>query len=59
MTIEIDKTKKEISLKNEKILESEKIIEILHFFIKNDILHTSDMLEEIKKHCKLLLKSDY
>ena len=59
MTTEINNTKKEISLKSEKILESEKIIKILHSFIKNDVLHTSDMLQEIKKHCKDLLKSDY
>ena len=59
MTTEINNTKKEISLKSEKILESEKIIKILHSFIKNDNLLTSDMLQEVKKHCKYLLKSDY
>tara|TARA_R110000851_G_scaffold292013_1_gene446410 strand:+ start:834 stop:1013 length:180 start_codon:yes stop_codon:yes gene_type:complete len=59
MTTEINNTKKEISLKSEKIIESEKIIKILHSFIKNDVLYTSDMLQEIKKHCKDLLKSDY
>tara|TARA_R110000764_G_scaffold236136_1_gene331052 strand:- start:72 stop:251 length:180 start_codon:yes stop_codon:yes gene_type:complete len=59
MTTDINNTKKEISLKSEKILESEKIIKILHSFIKNDVLLTSDMLQEIKKHCKDLLKSDY
>ena len=59
MTKEINNTKKEIFLKSEKILESEKIIKILHSFIKNDNLLTSDMLQEVKKHCKYLLKSDY
>jgi hypothetical protein len=59
MTIEINKTKKYIALKNEKIEQSEKIIDILHHFINNDNLLTSDLLYEVKKHCKDLLKSDF
>ena len=59
MTELINKQKKDISLKTEKIKESEKIIQIVEAFIMNENLVTSDMLKAVKNHCEKLIISDF
>ena len=60
MTTIIDRTLNQLDLTKEKIIETKRIINILHYYTNvNNNETTSEMLKEVIRHCNSLIESDF